>query len=434
MAPELQSALQSGGMLPTAGPGFRFSRSHLPTSAYFLKRQACFSAASVKQHHYSSTLLPVWGTLASERKDLESSAAPILPADPVIRSDQLPPLVSSTVIPGLPPPPSPASVSQLHEAEQRLKRIAERWNLQSFELWTQTGISFSDGLHGGTVDTDRLVAISTFYTIFFMLDDLFFDAPNALALKEYGVHGSVCQSVETINAFLKHLHSLFRQQAPLPESPTPFEGIMWELGHDMRRLSTPGWFSKFADTVMEYQEASISCHASHNITGGSQKDTVEDFARMRIKNCGGRFVMLLVEFAHNVFLPDQFRAHPTLQELTDAATTHGAYVNDLFSYSKEALEEPSNARNLLMLLMGSSGGSGLSRAAWEAVGLIKSQARIVTELEKKLDLEAEPEAFAVRTYVDGVKSLMAGNFHWHTVDKRYRHPDSVFPELRRITN
>jgi hypothetical protein len=271
MAPELQSALQSGGMLPTAGPGFRFSRSHLPTSAYFLKRQACFSAASVKQHLYSSTLLPVRGTLASsERKDVESSAAPILPADPIIRSDQLPPLISSTVIPGLPPPPSPASVSQLHEAEQRLKGTAERWNLQSLEpQWTQSGISFSNGLYGGTVDTDRFVAISTFNTIFLMLDDLFFDAPNALVLKEYGVHGSVCESAETISAFLKHLHSLFRHQAPLPEySPTPLEGIMWELGHDMRRLSTPGWFSKFADTVMEHQEASISCHASHNITEG----------------------------------------------------------------------------------------------------------------------------------------------------------------------
>ena len=204
---------------------------------------------------------------------------------------------------------------------------------------------------------------------------------------------------------------------------------MWELGHDMRRLSTPGWFSKFADTVMEHQEASISCHASHNITGGSQKDTVEDFTRMRIKNVGGRFVMMLVEFAYNVFLPDQFRAHPTLQELSDAAATHVAYVNDLFSYPKEVLEEPSNARNLLMLLMWSSGGSGLARAAWEAVGLIKSQAHIVAELEKKLGLQAEPEAFAVCTYVDGVKSLMAGNFHWHTVDKRYQHPDSVFLEL-----
>jgi hypothetical protein len=115
---------------------------------------------------------------------------------------------------------------------------------------------------------------------------------------------------------------------------------------------------------------------------------VEDFTRMRVKNVGGRFVMMLVEFAYNVFLPDQFRAHPTLQELSDAAATHVAYVND-----------------------------------------------IVAELEKKLSgLQAEPEAFAVRTYVDGVKSLMAGNFHWHTVDKRYRHPDSVFPELRRITN
>jgi hypothetical protein len=155
---------------------------------------------------------------------------------------------------------------------------------------------------------------------------------------------------------------------------------------------------------------------------------------MRIRNSGGRFVMLLVEFANGVFLSDKVRAHPTLQQLTDAGVAHCAYVNDLFSYPTEVLEEQSNPRNIISLLMGSSGGSGLAQAVWGAVDLIKSQARIVAELEKKLDLEAEHEAVAVRTYVDGVMSGMAGNFHYHTVDKRYQRPDSVFPDVRGITN
>jgi hypothetical protein len=171
MAPQLQSALQSSGMLPVAGPGFC---SHLPVSAYILKRQACFSSASVS----SSTLLPVWATL--ERKDVGSPAAPILLADPLPfdKTVQLPLLVSSTVIPGLPPQPPPASCSKIQETEQSLERIAERWKLQSFELqWVGTGISFTNFVHGGAVDTDRFVAISIFYTIHFMFDDIVYDAP-----------------------------------------------------------------------------------------------------------------------------------------------------------------------------------------------------------------------------------------------------------------
>jgi hypothetical protein len=192
----------------------------------------------------------------------------VLPADPLPfdKTVHLPPLVSSKVIPGLPPPPSPASWSKLQETKQSLERIAKRWKLQSFE---PQGISFTNFVHGGAVDTDRFVAISILYTIHFMLDDIVYDAPNVLALEKKGISGSACKSLETAIAFLKHVGRMFRQQEPLPESSPPFDGVIWKLGHDMRRLSTPEWFIAFADALLEYQNVLMSCHASHRIAGNS---------------------------------------------------------------------------------------------------------------------------------------------------------------------
>jgi formiminotetrahydrofolate cyclodeaminase len=111
---------------------------------------------------------------------------------------------------------------------------------------------------------------------------------------------------------------------------------------------------------------------------------------MRIRNSEGRFVMLLVEFANDVFLSNKVRAHPTLQQLTDAAVAHYAYVNDLFSYPKEVLEEQSNLRNIISLLMGSSAGLSIVTCQRE----ITSQCHVTITTSRRV-IMTDPDVAAI---------------------------------------
>jgi hypothetical protein len=44
--------------------------------------------------------------------------------------------------------------------------------------------------------------------------------------------------------------------------------------------------------------------------------------------------------------------------------------------------------------------------------------------------EVEPWGPSVHRYVEGLKAFMSGNIHFCASSDRYRHPESVFPELR----
>jgi hypothetical protein len=37
-------------------------------------------------------------------------------------------------------------------------------------------------------------------------------------------------------------------------------------------------------------------------------------------------------------------------------------------------------------------------------------------------------------YFQGIKELISGGLYFHSLHKRYRHPDSTFPELRDINH
>ncbi|KAG0623975.1 hypothetical protein M758_3G214500 [Ceratodon purpureus] len=436
MALHVQSALHGTGMTSVLHSRFSntspvapiFRARSCPTSvAAFLKRP-CFHSPS-DNLLYNSTLPSMWCCIASYDIPQGRLQRPQVITSDGVKFDEmaLPPLVSSTVIPDLPPPPAQASFSVLCAAKEHMKNVAKRWSVHSFESWTHPGISFTNEVYGSTSSRDRFVVIATLQTFSFMLDDIFCDAPNESVLEEFGISRSICKCSQKLAAFFKRLNSIFRQQE-IPSNPTPIEGVTWELGHDMRRLSNPEWFNKFADCLLEHQIAGVSSHVDHIADDQLFLKEVEAYAQMRVLNSGGRWVMMLVEFATNVYLGDEFSAHPILHQLTNAAVIHCVYVNDLFSYPKEMFEE--NPRNIIKMFMQDSndGGSGLSQAAWKAVDLINTQTHTVAELEKKFD----SEVFAVRSYIDGVKGVMTGNIYFHSVDNRYRHPNSVFPELREI--
>lgn len=345
---------------------------------------------------------------------------------------ELPPLVRCMAIEGLPPKrQSEYAVT----AEEHLMRNAKRWpHITSLEHFYRLSISFTSFLYSGVVGSDRLEVIAAAYAVFIILNELLFDAPDDSMAKEYGIDGSICRSPHKMEVFVTNLKAILQQEQPPVDPCTPIEEMMWEVGRDIRCLSTPEWFQAFLEAVTEHHTMCITSHL--NMAGDRffGSEDLDSYTKMRYGNFAGGAILLLVELAKDALLPEEVREDARIRELSAAAGIHAAFVNDIFSYPKEVAQEE-NPRNLVKILMDCEG-IPLPQAAWRAVNLVNSYANVVMDMESQLPepWDSEPWGSHVRRYVEGVKDIMSGNMYWMSLHKRYRHPDSVFPELRAVTN
>lgn len=336
--------------------------------------------------------------------------------------DQLPPLLS-LVIDGL----LPLQQSKFtREAERRLHKYVKRYhNVYALESCCFAGLSSASYMHPAVISVDRLVAISISYGMQFLLDDLFFDTPDEFSQDQYGVNLSTCGSPKKIQEYFDHLDAIFGQQVQ-PRNPAPLiETMVWELGRDMLELSNLEWFNHYVARTAEHHRGSVASYA--DILQGQKlffRD-VESYAGMRVKNIGANFVQMAIEFANDSYIPSSLRSNPYLKIVMTTTAIHLAFVNDMFSYHKESTIEQ-NPRNLITVLLECEG-KPFVETVYRAIGLVNTYAREV------LDLEAKAWNSFLQNYMEDIKALITGNIYYSFIDKRYRHLNSTFPELRDIS-
>jgi hypothetical protein len=333
--------------------------------------------------------------------------------------DKLPPLLSM-IVEGLPPY---AESKYVHEAENYLKEQVKRYeNPPSLDTYYRYGLVFAGYCHPGVISLDRLVALSTYYASLFLLDDLLFDDPDENLFEPYGIDRSVLSSPEKIREYLDHLAAVFGQQKS-PRSPaTLIETLMCEVGRDMLALSNPEWFEANLHLLYEYFHVSVAGH-SDIVTGhNSYFQDLQSYTDMRAVIAGGKYILILTEFASDTYIPTVMRSDPYMQKMEIAAATHLAFANDVFSYHKESTVEE-NPRNLVTVLMACEGKSFV-QAAQQAIELVNKYASSI------LDLEVEASDSVLQNHSRETRALVAGNVYYSCMCERYRQPDSVFPELR----
>jgi len=340
-----------------------------------------------------------------------------------IVDNQLPSLLS-LVIDGLPPLQQSKYV---HEAEKRLHQYVEHHhNVYALDSCCRAGLSSAGYMHPGVISVDRLVEISFSYALMFLLDDLFLDTPNEFHQDQYGVSLSSCGSPQKIQEYLEHLDGVYSQQIQ-PSNPTPLiETLMWESGQKMLELSNPEGFGHYVTKIVEHHRGSVASYV--DILQGRNlyfKD-LESYAIMRVRNIGANFVQLAVEFANDSYIPGILRTTPYFENVTTTTAIHLAFVNDVFSYNKESSFEQ-NPRNLITVLLEIEG-KPFVETVHMAIGLLNTYACVV------IDLEAKAWNSTLQNHLEDLKALMAGNIYYSFIDKRYRHPDSTFPELRDMTS
>jgi len=135
----------------------------------------------------------------------------------------------------------------------------------------------------------------------------------------------------------------------------------------------------------------------------------------------------LIEFADDFVLPETVVTHPTLLRLRRNCNRIAGLMNDVFSYYKEIVVEGSRF-NLVNLIQQNTG-VGLKEAVEEAINIVNAYIVEFQELEKQVSHWDTATQFAVKKYIEGMRSQISGSWHWQIYTLRYRSPHSPFREL-----
>jgi len=191
-------------------------------------------------------------------------------------------------------------------------------------------------------------------------------------------------------------------------------------------LSNCEWFNQYVAAVVEHHHSGATSHAEILQGHNFYFHDLETYTIMRAANVGGKFVQTAIEFANDSYIPSTLKATPYFENVTTIASIHIGLANDLCSYHKESLIEQ-NPRNLITVLMECEG-KPFVQTLRMAIDLTNTYARAF------MDLEAKAWNSTLRKHIQDIKALMGGNIYFGCMDDRYRHPDSMFPELRGMTS
>lgn len=311
------------------------------------------------------------------------------------------------------------------EAERLTEEFAIRWNIRppSFDDYN----TMSRFLYPNSLGVEHLAAVCTVHSIFFFIDDLFFDT-DALLPEDYSIAPAIAADPRKVIAFLRDLMNIFRARE-LPANPTLIQQAFCEIGQQVAALSSEAWFQYFTDTVEDYIRAAISRSADIRTDKLSVKD-MGAFSEIRERDTGGLHTCVLIELSKEAFLPDVVRDDPIVQRLTMLCIRMASFVNDICSYHKDVIVEGSEF-NMVKMFMDNDGLS-FEDAVHKSVEVVNEYAQAYLDTESLLPSwgpEVDPIA---RAYVAGLKELMAGNVYWHLTTNRYRSPDSPFEELQNL--
>lgn len=311
------------------------------------------------------------------------------------------------------------------EAEERTRQFAERWNIKPSHF--DNYVTMSRFLYSGALDADRLEAACTVHSIFFFIDDLFFDT-DKFNPDDFGIAPEIGSDLSLVSGFLADLMNTFRTHR-LSARPTLIEQAFCEAGKLVARQCDPDWFLLFSDGIEEYITAVMAREVDLR-THKTILTNLQSFLDIRERDTGGLHTCQLIELTKDAFLPPEVRANDVVDQLTWLAIRMASFVNDIFSYHKDVVLEGSEF-NLVKIYMDLEGLS-FEQAVTQSVQLVNSYANTFVDLRADLPVWGDEVDAVVQKYVDALAEMMTGNVYWHSTTNRYRSPESPFKELRRV--
>ncbi|MEM7065227.1 MAG: terpene synthase family protein [Cyanobacteria bacterium P01_B01_bin.77] len=204
-------------------------------------------------------------------------------------------------------------------------------------------------------------------------------------------------------------------------SPNNFEQAVSSMLEEFSNVD-PDWHAVFMQRLREYLDAVIT---SRSLALDAANLSLEIYWEVRSIDTGGVWSASLIEYAHDCYLTPSQRSLEKVKLATSDMTRLCGTINDLFSYPREIANEehPFNAVHILMMNEDQS----LEEACYQ---LIEHFHMYLERFMRTTDaIEAEGN-LSLSSYVQGLREFVSGMWHWHQEALRFRHPNSLFEEMR----
>ncbi|HET9895352.1 MAG TPA: hypothetical protein VFQ44_10500 [Streptosporangiaceae bacterium] len=187
------------------------------------------------------------------------------------------------------------------------------------------------------------------------------------------------------------------------------------LGDIMDRLNAMASYpqaARFIKAVRGYL-LGLFWEAGHRAT--DQPASLDEYAAMRRHSGAVPTCMALIDLTEGFELRCDEYWRPDVRELSDLAVNVTCWANDILSFPKET--ERSLKVHSLPAVLASERRLPMAEALTIAAGMHNAEVARYTELERALGAQAGPELLG---YFAGLRSWMAGNFHWSLETGRYK--------------
>ncbi|KAK5995813.1 Sesquiterpene synthase 2 [Cladobotryum mycophilum] len=202
---------------------------------------------------------------------------------------------------------------------------------------------------------------------------------------------------------------------------TPTRPRIVEVHDDIfKRLSkesTPGILNRYTLAMHSYCKGALA-HVDDQFSG--KMLSLQEIIETRRMSSGVSPLYHLVEYAHNIRLPDEVFEHDVIKELEVLGIDMVSISNDILSYRKERAEGVLHN----MVAVCELSGMPMQKAFDTVAERLVTTYRRWDELEAVLPSWNQHIDMEVRRYIDGIKSVVKANLNWSFRSRRYLGPDA----------
>ncbi|KAL9487903.1 hypothetical protein ACSS6W_000180 [Trichoderma asperelloides] len=173
--------------------------------------------------------------------------------------------------------------------------------------------------------------------------------------------------------------------------------------HD--KVAPTGVRKRFALAMQGYCQGALIQIDNHF---ASKTPSLEEIVLIRRKSAGCKPLYHLVEYAHDLRVPDEVFDNPVIQELECLGMDMVAISNDILSYRKEQAEGvPHN-----MVTVCCASGMSLQKAFNTVGKLLEQRYQRWDKAEASLPSWGKEADLQVRKYIEGIKCVVKANLNW----------------------
>jgi hypothetical protein len=176
--------------------------------------------------------------------------------------------------------------------------------------------------------------------------------------------------------------------------------------------STPNVLPRFARAMEKYCLGAVKQVEN---TSTQSIPTLDEMVLIRRESAGVSPLYHLIEYAHDLKVPDEAFNSPIIQEMEVLGMDLVSISNDILSYRKEEREGVMHNMVAICRIDGSS-----AQEAFDQVGiLLTARYRRWDEVEALFEASDLAKCDETRKYVAGIKSVVQANISWSFKSQRY---------------